>query len=247
MKPFATAVLKRINPLSWFTSRPHEVRLVYFNKLIYAYPLVLASWALGLLHGWGADPEALAWCWITVALFVIATIAIDLPRNQALFLGLLAGFLWLCGNKLADWGFPVWSYVHAHFAGLDVRYDDGTFRAVADLVSIGFFANLLYCFAEHRVRINHNEIVLHALLRRVDSMPRMGSTFQMHVSDFLEFLCGFGSATLEVSRGDRRLVLPDVLFLYPRFRRIDHILDSWGVTELASTPGPDEEARREAC
>ena len=234
--------LSRLNPLRWFSSTPHEVRFVYFNKLIYAYPLVLVSWLLGALNAWGyADPETLAWTWITVAIFVLATIAIDLPRNQTLFLGVFVGFFWLFGNKMAEWGFPIWTHLYDHFAGLDVRYDSGTFQALSELISVGFILNLVYCFIEHRVRINHNEVVVQALLRKVDSVPRLGSVFRMRIPDFLEFLCGAGAGTLEVVRGNRRLVFNDVLFLYPRFPKIDRILDSWAVTEIGAADLDEEE------
>ena len=236
------AMLRLLNPLRWTISvKENEVRFVRFNKLVYTWPLLVVGYFLSSLQALGVDSETLGWWWVVSAVLVVATVCCDFNRNWTIFMASTIGFIWLFGYKLAEWGFPVWTWLYTHFADMNIAYSSGIVQALSELLTIGFFVNLIYCFAEHRVVINHNEVVELALLRKVASHPRVGARFLLEVPDFLELILGFGAASLRVTRGNRDITFENVPGLFLNWNKIDTLLNTIAVKQQ-SDQDDDEDA-----
>ncbi len=219
--------------------------------VIYSYPPFLFSWPLivfGLLLaglqslGW-LGPNVVAWTYIVILGLVMVAMGVDLGRNSsifclALFVGLWFFILWLQAAK----NVMFFSDLKHFIDGLKLEIAPVTMVVISVLLAIIYLIMGVMAFFNDRWRLTHNEIEHRTFGHKDIALGRGAKGVTASYPDVLELLICF-AGTLHVnsaSGGKELLAIKNVPFLFFRYKKISHILETTSVT-----PGMMEEEEEE--
>ena len=212
----------------------HEVVFYTYPKLLFAWPLILAGYALWMIDRWEwISPEALGWIWGIVLMATVLTIGVDIGRNAMAFWVVLIVALWFLGLWLSEKQYvTVFGDIYRFFAGLDASYSRGLGLTVSIWLSIAYIVMLIWSRINDKWRFTHNEFE-HRAFGKVDwSAARAAKTVRTSYPDLLEALfCLAGDLIIYDARGSRVIrTIPHVPLLPLLRRRINVIIEFTAVT-----------------
>lgn len=229
--------------------RVHEVVFIGYPKLLFIWPLLLAGLVLYPLAGWISpeapnDSETLGWVYLFITLFVLLTLGVDVDRNQAIFLVVLVGGLWVLGLWLRDSkGFTLFGDIYRWFDALNLRYNREFGFALSLLLLLPYLVMLGLARLNDYWKITHNEFEHYSLGRMDDSLGRGAKTIRTAYPDMFEAILGLaGTLVVFNASGTRELRrIPHVMFLPFVRKRLNQILERTAIT-MDQVEEEDEEA-----
>src|SRR3954452_15820550 len=82
---------------------PREIVFHAYQRLIFAWPIILLGFLLYPLDAWGSvRPDILARLWGSTLFVVILTLGVHVNRNLSFFWAVLGSAIWLLGIYLRD-------------------------------------------------------------------------------------------------------------------------------------------------
>lgn len=218
--------------------RDHEVVFIGYPKLLFIWPLLLCGLLFWPLAGWLSpeapnESEALGWIYLWVTVFVVLTLGVDIDRNQAIFLIVLAVAVWMLGLWLHEkQGFTLFGDVYRWFASMDVRYNRAFGLSLSLILLVPYLMMLGLARVNDYWRITHNEFEHYSLGKMDDSLGRGAKTIRTSYPDMFEALLGLaGTLVVYNATGTRELRrIPHVMFLPFVRRRLNRILERTAVT-----------------
>lgn len=227
----------------------HEVVFIGYPKLLFIWPLLLAGLVLYPLAGWinpeaPNDSETLGWVYLFITLFVLLTLGVDVDRNQAVFLLVLVGGLWVLGLWLRDAkGFTLFGDIYRWFDALNVRYNREFGFALSLLLFLPYLVMLGLARLNDYWKITHNEFEHYSFGRMDDSLGRGAKTIRTAYPDMFEAILGLaGTLIVFNASGTRELRrIPHVMFLPFVRKRLNQILERTAIT-MEQVEDEDDEA-----
>ncbi len=215
----------------------HQVVFIGYPKLLFLWPVLLCGLLFWPLAGWMSpdDPnasETLGWVYVWVTIFVFLAMGVDVDRNQAIFLIVLCGAIWVLGLWLRDMkGFTFFGDVYRWFDALEVRYDRAMGLALSLILLIPYVVMLVLARLNDYWRITHNEFEHYSLGRMDDSLGRGAKTIRTSYPDMFEAILGLaGTLIVFNASGTQELRrIPHVMFLPFVRARLNKILESTSI------------------
>lgn len=222
-----------------------SVTLVAYPKLLFTWPLILAGFIFATFSGSlnEAALQTLGWVYITILLFVVITLGVDVGRNQAIFWFVLVFAVWILGLYLRDVkDIPLFGYVWGYFQGMNVRYDRGLGLAVSTVLAVPFVLMIIVAWLNDRWRITHNEFEHYSFGKMDDSLGRGAKTIRSEYPDMFELLlAGAGTLIVYNASGNQELRrIPHVVCLPWVRGRLNKILERVAVTTAAKAEDEEE-------
>jgi hypothetical protein len=221
----AGSVLEIFFPFNLDVDRD-RVYVASFPKIIYMWPTIVALVACGLIQ-MAMDVEisaALGWVFIGVFSVNWLIIAQDFPRLKffilVLMIALIILLIWVINLK----GITLLEDVQAFLKSLNPGLTDHTYIIMFVILSVLFLWGITSPLVNHW-RFENNEFIHFVRpFGRDQSIPRMGHSVTMEVSDVFEFiLCG--AASIVIKQGpDVVARIENVPFAPRKMRVIDKII-----------------------
>lgn len=228
--------------------RAQEVVFIGYPKLLFIWPLILAGLLLYPIAGWvspdaPSESETLGWLYLWITIFVILTLGVDIARNQAVFVVVLVGAVWVLGLWLHDTqGFTLFGDIYRWFDALNVRYNREFGLALSLILLLPYLVMLGLARLNDYWRITHNEFEHYSFGRMDDSLGRGAKTIRTYYPDVLEMILGLaGTLVVYNASGTRELRrIPHVMLLPFVRKRLNRILERTAIT-VASYEDDEED------
>lgn len=225
----------------------HEVKFTAYPKLLFIWPLILA----GLIFfpiAKALNPDALevlGWIYITIAVFVILALGVDVSRNFAIFWAVLVFACWISGLYLnAVKNVPVFGWIFAWFGGMDVQYNGSFGLPLSIILLIPFIIMIIYARLNDRWRITHNEFEHYSFGKMDEALGRGAKTIRTEFPDVFEMILGMAGTLIVYSASGSQEIrrIPHVMFLPMRRAKLNKILERVAITTVHGGSEEEEQA-----